>query len=296
MHHLMIHQSSKLAFLVLGRRAAYRIGRALYQKARGELTNDIASNGEMFVQKCVVEAWRRAHVGGQRLVVFDVGANVGDWSSALLSLLPDATAREAVDLYIFEPVPATFAFLRNRLGAQNPGLHYEQVALSSEEGKGTIYIHGRNAGTNSLYAESPGNEEESVAISRTTAAAFCQAAGIPHVHLLKCDTEGHDMEVIRGALPLLATQKIAVLQFEYNHRWVYARQFLRDVFLAVEKLPYRLAKLQPDRLLVFRQWHPELEKFFEGNYALIRTEALSWFPGTREASFDRFNTLRIDHE
>src|SRR5439155_22983776 len=124
--------------------------------------------------------------------------------------------------------------------SRNPALHYEQVALSSEDGDDVIYVRGPNEETNSLYAESVCEHKDLVKISKATATSFCQAAKISHVYLFKCDAEGHDMEVIRGALPLLANEKIAVLQFEYNHRWVYARNFLRDAFTAIEKLPYKL--------------------------------------------------------
>ena len=128
----------QLIFSLIGRRAAYRIGRALYQIARGDGPNDMVLNGEMLVQKCVVDAWKRNDLSRQRLVVFDVGANVGDWSSALLGLLTDATMREAVDLYVFEPVPSTLEFLKNRLGTQAQAVHYQRLALSSGSGEGVI--------------------------------------------------------------------------------------------------------------------------------------------------------------
>ena len=98
------------------------------------------------------------------------------------------------------------------------------------------------------------------------------------------------MEVIRGALPLLKEERISVLQFEYNHRWIFSRNFLRDVFLAIESMPYTVAKLQADHVLLFEKWHPELDKFFEGNYALIHHDARHWFPA-KVATFDRFNAL-----
>ncbi len=126
-----------------------------------------------------------------------------------------------------------------------------------------------------------------------TVADYCRTHGIEKIHLLKCDAEGHDLEIIRGALPMLATGRIAVLQFEYNHRWVFSGNHLRDVFLAFEGLPYRFTKLQPDHLLVFNRWHPELEKYIEGNYALVHADALAWFP-IRQASWDRSNTLVIE--
>lgn len=283
-------------FQLLGRRASYRIGRALYSNARGEVHNDMMTNGEMLVQNCVVDAWKKEWVGEQRLVVFDVGANVGDWSSALLSLLTKSRdMSEAVDLYAFEPVPSTFQFLRKRLGTQNAVLHYEQVALSSEKSEGTMYISGVNSASNSLNADPLRGDMKPVAIVKTTVADFCRAHRIRKVQLLKCDAEGHDMEVIRGALPLLARGSISVLQFEYNHQWIFSRHFLRDVFMALEKLPYKIAKLQPHRLLILSGWHPELEKYFEGNYVLVHVDALKWFP-RKQASFDCYNTMCVERQ
>lgn len=267
----------------------------MYQKARGDVANNMVSNGEMLVQNCVVAAWKSGGLSGQRLVVFDVGAYVGDWSSALLSLLTDSTMRETADLYMFEPVPSTYELLRNRLGTQNPVLHYEPVALSSENGESVIYVSAQNAGTNSLNSSSRGGDEKRIAIVRATVTEFCRIHNIENVHLIKCDTEGHDMDVILGALPLLADEKIYILQFEYNHRWIYARSFLRDAFNAIENLPYRLAKLQTDHLLICNEWHPELERFFEGNYALVHVAALDWFP-TKRVSWDRYNAMCVERK
>lgn len=270
---------------LLGRRIIYRLGRALYLSARGDSSHDMMSNGESLIQRCVVNAWRSGASGEARLVVFDVGANIGDWSAALLALLENAS--ESVGLHLFEPVPATFKQLQNRLGAENTNLHFEQVALSSGSGRDTIYVSGQCAGTNSFHG---GASSEGVPVVRATAVEYCQTHNIRRIHLFKCDTEGHDMEVIRGALPLLAKGEISVLQFEYNHRWVVSRNFLRDVFLLLDKLPYKLVKLQPRQLLIISEWHPELDRFFHGNYALVHVDALNWFP-TKTVSWDRYNTM-----
>lgn len=286
----------EIIFTLVGRRAAYRVGRALYQKARGDVANDMVSNGEMLVQSCVFDAWLKEGAKKNSLVVFDVGANVGDWSAAFLKRLSDSSLSESVDLYAFEPVPSTAETLRHNLGyaelMQNSVLHYEQVALSSENGVANIYV-GQGSGINSLHANPLRSDEAPVSISKVTAADFCKTHSIQKVQLLKCDTEGHDMDVIRGALPMLVEGNISVLQFEYNYRWILSRNFLRDAFSAIEKLPYKLVKLQSDHLLILPEWHPELERFFEGNYALIHMDALDWFP-TKQVSWDRYNTMSVE--
>lgn len=283
----------ELLIALLGRSFLYRIGRALYQKARGDIVNDMKSNGEIFIQNCVVDHWEQGEFKDQRLVVFDVGANVGDWSSALMSRLIDSSLDKVTDIYIFEPVPSTFVGLKSRLGTENSALNYHAAALSSETCQSVMYVSAVNAGTNSLYSSSRTKNETAITIDKYTAADFCTNHQIEHIHLLKCDTEGHDMEVIRGALPLLVDEKISVLQFEYNHRWIAARDFLRDVFMSVEKLPYRVVLLQPNGLWMFSEWHPELERFFEANYALVHVDALEWFP-IKKVSWDCYNTMSVE--
>lgn len=264
----------------------------MYLHARGDIANDMKSNGEMLIQNCVLAGWKNTSDKDKNLVIFDVGANIGDWSAALIGQLKGHAIHERVDLFSFEPVPATAKTLRGNLPDNLPCLHIEEMALSSAVGTAEIYVAAANAGTNSLHADPATTHQTAVTIALTTAVDFCESRGIHHVHLLKCDTEGHDMEVIRGALTLLKEARISVLQFEYNHRWVLSRNFLRDVFVAIESMPYTVVKLQEDHLLMFEKWHPELDKFFEGNYALIHHDALRWFPA-KTATFDQFNALSV---
>lgn len=285
-----MQQLKRLLFSLLSKRAAYRLGRALYMYGRGDVPNDMHHNGEVLIQKCVMDAWQQASMRHPcKLVIFDVGANVGDWSKALLQQLPNMVDR-AIEIYCFEPVPGTNATLRRNLPEYSPLLHIEELALSSTLGTADIYVNDEaNCGINSLHDDPAIQNKRPVTIRLTTATEFCKDKAIDHVQLIKCDTEGHDLEVILGALPLLRDGRVSVMQFEYNHRWIISKKFLRDVFTAIEGLPYKLAKLQPDHLLIFACWHAELEKFFEGNYALIHENAVAWFP-VRFATFDSANT------
>jgi hypothetical protein len=74
------------------------------------------------------------------------------------------------------------------------------------------------------------------------------------------------MAVLRGARKLFAGQHIMAAQFEYNHRWIAARSFLRDAFELLTPLGYRLGKLTPDGVEFYPGWDAELETFVEGNY------------------------------
>jgi FkbM family methyltransferase len=281
---------TRLMYLLLGKRTTWRLGRALYMLARGDVANDITTNGELMVQRSVVAGWRQATGDKRKLVVFDVGANKGDWSEPMLNHMTASHERALLDLHMFEPVPSTLAVLRERLLNAGKGvtLQYHQLALSSDEGTEQMYLLGAS-GINSLHPDTATGKASSISISKDTASHFCTVNEIEEIHLMKCDTEGHDMEVIQGALPLLQQGRIKVLQFEYNHCWIYSRHYLKDAFDVVAGLPYRLGKIQSDHVELYSDWHPELERFFEANYLLIHHDAMPWFC-IRETVFDEYNT------
>ncbi len=148
---------------------------------------------------------------------------------------------------------------------------------------------GEMAGSNTL---SPGADAPPggwIEVETTDLAAWASRKGLQRLHLVKADAKGHDLFVLRGALPLLREERIDVLQFEYNHRWVFARAFLKDVFDLAAPLPYALARITPAGVEILPEWHPELERFFETNYCLIRRPALDWF-SCRRGRFDAANT------
>jgi FkbM family methyltransferase len=252
----------------------------LYQKARGEVANDMASNGEMLVQRAVLQ-----HV--DHPVVFDIGANVGQWSSALL----ECEATHGVKLgalFVCEPVNTTMARLKEVLGA-DPRIHYSEKAVGSFSGQIKFHVFNELGGTNSVF-DFDTCPVRTLTIKQTTLEQLFEDCGIRHAHLVKIDTEGNDLRVLQGGQSLLQHQRISVVQFEYNHRWVYARAFLRDVFELVKGLPYRVGKVTPSHVELFNAWHPELERFFETNYVCIHNQALTWFRH-RTATADASNVL-----
>jgi len=278
----------QLLLYLVGNKMAYRIGRAIYMLARGDVNNDISNNGELMVQARVVQAAMKARC--EELNCFDIGANVGDWSLPLLSYC-DAQHFTKLALYLFEPVPSTLEILRHKVGARQ-NVRFEEVALSSSVGFSPMYVIGSGAGTNSLHSQTEKSESDIIKIQTTTAYQFCLDHNIAHIHLMKCDTEGHDAEVIIGALPLLREGRIAVLQFEYNFRWILSRHYLKDVFDAIDGLKYKLGKVCKDHIEIYPNWHFELDRFFEANYVLVRDDALSWF-NVRVCHFDESNVLTV---
>jgi FkbM family methyltransferase len=253
--------------------------------ARGEATNLLSANGEALIQRHFLHACAKSRV---RPVIFDVGANVGEWTHSLLQSHAVHAGATALEVHCFEPVPSTFSALTRRLNAFRESILFVQKAVSHSSGVATMAIAGPLKGTNSLHDDGTGSRWINVELC--TVDDYCEQKAIPMIHYLKCDAEGHDANVLYGAQRLLNEGRIMTFQFEYNHRWVYSRHYLRDIFERVKGLPYRLGKITPVGLELYKEWHPELERFFEVNYAVVHQNALAWYP-LIEGAFDQSNTF-----
>jgi len=269
------------------RRLAWRAGRRLYCAARGEpRQNAIATNGEAYLQRKVVAARR-----GAPLAVMDIGANEGEWTLSLLDAIGAAAHDGPVAIHAFEPASATFDRLLARLEGRPAGacVTPRRLALSDSCGNARIALTSPGGGTNSLHAGSATPSGGFETVETVDLTECCRREGIDHLHLVKSDAEGHDPLILRGALDMLRAERIDIFQFEYNHRWVFSRFFLADVFELVEGLPYSVARIMPDGVEILPGWRPELERFFEANYALVRRPALDWLD-CRRGRYDDSNT------
>jgi FkbM family methyltransferase len=245
---------------LLGRRRVVRAAHFALRRARLDLPNDPATNGEYALHRWVLAALPP----GAPLVVFDVGANVGAWSDALLAQADRSGHREPLRLHAFEPVAQTHDML---LASLPDTVRVNRLALTDRPGEVTMHVVGALAGTNSVHPAATGGPPVQIeVVPATTVDGYRHAERIAHIDLLKIDTEGHDLAVLRGAQRSLAEQAISIVQFEYNHRWVHARHFLKDAFDLMQPWGYRLGKLTPRGMEAYPVWHPELETFVEGNY------------------------------
>lgn len=265
--------ATDLACRIVGRRHIVRAARLVFRQACLDVPNDMRTNGELSLQRDILDL----SSPGQAICVIDVGANVGRWSDAMLRAARHAVRLDDLDLHAFEPSSYAFERLSEALGRGRVTL--AQAALSERIGTSTLHVVGPGAGTNSLH-EPPGASANATTeeVATITLDTYADSAELEHITLVKIDTEGHDLAVLRGARRLLAEQRILIAQFEYNHRWVYGRSFLRDVFELVGPLGYRVGKVTPRGVEFYASWDSDLETFVEGNYVACTHEAAGRLP------------------
>lgn len=284
---MLRNHAARVIETMVDRRSLWRLGRSLYLRARADVPNDMRSNGEVLLQRQILAT----HAQREQLVIFDIGANVGAWTWSVLEQAQTLGVRN-LDVHAFEPVPATYETLYSRVSQHPSGSVVSMVpqAVSAESGTTKMFVVERDAGTNSIYPDPLNAQHGAVTVEKISIVDYCTMRRIQTIDLLKCDAEGHDMEVIEGAAPLLMDGRIGVCQFEYNHRWIYARRYLKDVFDLTSKLPYSVGKLTPRGIEIYDAWHPELDRFFEANYVLIHDEVIPSFT-TWSGHFDSYNTF-----
>jgi FkbM family methyltransferase len=244
----------------VGRRAVVRTARYVLLRARLDYPNDLSSNGESALQRWIL----RFSQPGEQVHVADVGANVGRWSESMLAAASRAGRETDLWLHAFEPDSRAFARLTEALHGTRTTL--SRTALSDRQGTSPFHVVAPAAGTNSLYPVPDANQTAPEKVATTTLDSYAERSGVARFALVKIDAEGHDLAVLRGARALLAEHRIAVAQFEYNHRWVLARFFLRDAFEFLLALGYRVGKLTPRGVEFYPGWEADLETFVEGNY------------------------------
>jgi len=207
-------------------------------------------------------------------LVFDIGANLGEWTSLLLETARES--RKQIEVHAFEPCSGTYQQLAGRIRAAGwCNVRAVPLACSSRSGKATMSVYAVGAGTNSIVEkidhESASREEVDV----TSIDDYCAANGIGHVDFIKIDTEGNDFEVLLGTRGLLETGKVELVQFEYNWRWIGARRFLRDAFALLQPRGYAIGKITPGGVEFYAHWCPELESYREGNYIACKKDGLA---------------------
>ncbi|MCH7230592.1 FkbM family methyltransferase [Glycomyces sp. L485] len=255
---------------LIGRGRVVRGARFALHRARLDVPNDPVRNGEYALQRWMLES----APGGDPITVLDVGANVGAWSRSLLHLASRAGRLDEVRLHAFEPAAHTHRLLAARLGDR---ARVNRLAVSDSCGTATLHVVAPGSGTNSLHGDSD-EPLETEQVETTTVDDYLDRRSIRRVEMIKVDTEGNDFAVLSGARHALGAQAVSLVQFEYNHRWVGARRYLKDAFDLLEPLGYRIGKLTPRGMESYPGWDPELETFVEGNYLAATAETADRLP------------------
>ena len=236
----------------------------------------IETSGEVWV---LSEMVRPACAGVATPVVFDVGANVGDYSELVHSIIPSAR------IYAFEPAAPVYQQLAKRLSAIGNGASVEVFNLGLSDEEKTVDLHsytveGQAVSLISSIDRRLPTQVVQVEVSDTerievrTLDSFCAAKGIERIDFLKLDVEGHEVAVLRGAQAMLDRGAISMIQFEFGPANIYSRTYFYN-FWSMLSDKYDLFRIIPGGIVPITYYGEHLEVFLTTNYFAVRKKCFA---------------------
>ncbi|WP_173021570.1 FkbM family methyltransferase [Lewinella sp. W8] len=147
-------------------------------------------------------------------VIFDVGANIGNFTAYAREQFPLAT------IVSFEPIPPTFSHLQKRLSSnEHQVLENLAVGASNCTVEVDYYVDMKLADRNSLTGDVlllEDAEKARATVEVITLDSYCADHNVDSIDFLKIDTEGFDLKVLQGADGMLKRGSIKFLEVEVS--------------------------------------------------------------------------------
>lgn len=157
-------------------------------------------------------------------VCFDIGANLGQ----TIQFFQDCFARPTI--HAFEPSSITYAALAARSFGKGVLLH--QIAFGEQVGRQAFrnyeqpelssFLELNRNRTESIFAEEDLISVETVTVE--TLDHFCSEHRIQHIDLLKIDTQGFELAILRGGRELFEQRRVTAVLLELNFSKLYEEQ------------------------------------------------------------------------
>jgi FkbM family methyltransferase len=172
-------------------------------------------------------------------VILDVGANIGEWSLKIDSLI------DGCIIHAFEPAAETFIVLSEST-KKSPNIRVYNFGLGSKNGPQKLFYDEELSGKASLtkrnlkHINLEFDLSEHVAVKRLDT-FLVENSVMPD--FLKIDVEGHELAVLEGLGDYINNLK--VIQFEFGGTDIDSRTFFQDFWQFFEEKQFDLFRLTP---------------------------------------------------
>jgi FkbM family methyltransferase len=141
-------------------------------------------------------------------------------------------------VFAFDPQPGCKPYMRAMIrDFDMTQVTFAPVALSSQRGTAWLKACGHSDEPNPEARLGATKGINAVAVKLATLGDFLARQNAPRVALIKCDVEGHELEVFRGAAERIRSDRPAIL-FECEERHLNGGT-MNEVFQFLEMLGYR---------------------------------------------------------
>ncbi|CAN2171424.1 fkbM_fam, methyltransferase, FkbM family [Candidatus Nanopelagicaceae bacterium] len=199
----------------------------------------------------------------KKLVVLDIGANVGDYTAAIIRRVKN------LKVYAFEPSSFTFSKLNGKFN-KRPEVELINSAIGNQEGKAILWSDKPGSGLASLShrkLEHFGIEfEENEEITIHRLESWCTENRV-HPDLIKIDVEGHELDVLNSGRSVISNS--AVVQFEFGGCNIDTRTFFQDFWHFFNDMGFSLYRITPTGPKKVSRYSEHDETFRTTNYLAI---------------------------
>lgn len=206
-----------LAFIAAGKSAMLAVGSA---RLRVKTIGDVGTT-----QSCVIDVYdelMNPRLIGTTPTIIDVGANIGQWTSAVKWFVPGSR------ILAIEADPRTCERLAANLATLD-SVSWINAAVDAKVGTGVLYRQ-RLSGMSTLYPSSGDERNNTIEVIITTLDSML--GGYAEIDVLKIDVEGAELGVLKGAVDTLSRVRYLVVETSLSRGVINAL----DVFAYVKRI------------------------------------------------------------
>lgn len=200
-------------------------------------------------------------------VLFDIGANVGDWSVAALEAAPGSV------VHAFEIDPRTAVQLSDRMRSYAGRIVVNDCGLADFEGEATIAVATGTSKLTRLVTEqdvaTPDLERHACRVMPGD--TYVARHGISAIDLIKMDVEGAEQKVLAGFRRCFERGAIAMVQFEYPINGPRQPPALEGFHRFFREQGFVLGKVYPEGV-AFKEFEPADEDQGGPNFLACRRD------------------------
>ena len=226
--------------------------------------SNVESSGERYALSYIKEAEKSK----SSILVFDVGANVGDFVYSTQEIIG-----QSAKIFCFEPKKTTFEKLQKKVQG-NINVNLFNFGFGDKKGSLTLFFDQdpEKSGMASVYQRKLDhfnvhfNGQEIIQI--TTIDEFCSENSIKLIDFLKMDVEGHEINVLKGANKMIEADAIHFILFEFGGCNIDSKTYFQDFFYFF-KNKYQIFRILQDGLYPIREYQETDEIFITTNFLAV---------------------------
>lgn len=204
-------------------------------------------------------------INNKNNLFLDIGANKGEYTDILIKEFPNSK------VYVFEPQKNLFKFLKKKY-LKNNNIKLFNVAISHEKKIKKLNFRFAGDALGSLY-------KRKFVKNKSTKTEIVKCEKLDEIldknqiiDFAKIDTEGNEMNVLKGIGKLIYNFKI--IQIEFGGTWIDSRFFYRDLYEFFLDKNFSLYRISPNKLIKIDKYNEKDEYFTFTNFIAINNKKI----------------------